>query len=315
MEKTNKLPLDGWRIAVLMGGPGSEREVSLRSGQAVEVALTEAGAKVHGVDVRDRHFDLPPEIDLAFNVIHGTFGEDGELQRILERRGVPYTGAGVESSRVAFDKVASKQHFVEAGVPTPDYELINLRAGMRPGFELPFVVKPPREGSSVGVHLVRAPEQLEPALAEVREYADEILVEQLVEGRELTVGVLGDQALPVIWIQTREGFYDFRNKYPWMGGGGGTEYHVPAPLSPDVTKQVQQVALQAMTALGVEVYGRVDIILDNDNSPSVLEINTIPGMTESSLLPKAAAAVGISFPALCAEIANLSRNIERRKET
>lgn len=311
-KKTEEVqPLHGLRVAVLMGGPGSEREVSLRSGAEVETALKDAGAEVVPVDIQSVNFTLPEGIDIGFNVVHGTFGEDGELQRAMEKRGVPYTGAGVESSRTAFDKVASKQHFVEAGVPTPDYELINLRAGMRPGMDLPYVVKPPREGSSVGVHLVRREAEVEPALNDARSYADEILVEKLVEGKELTVGILGDTALPIIEICPREGFYDFRNKYPWMGGGGGTEYLVPAPLDEEVTARIQETALQAYRALGVEIYCRVDLIWTADQKPFVLEINTIPGMTESSLLPKAAAAAGISFSKLCAEIVRLSMELPR----
>lgn len=292
--------LENLHMLVLMGGPGSECAVSRRSGGAVAGALRGGGYRVSELDVEGPDFVLPPDAGLCFNMIHGTFGEDGGLQAVLDARGVPYTGEGEAGSRLAFDKLASKRAFDAAGVPTPRWEV--LPPGRRPTLPLPLVVKAPREGSSVGVHLVRAPGELEAALADCAALDHEILVEELIEGRELTVGVVGDRALPVVEIQPHEGFYDYANKYT----KGASDYFCPAPLDDASTRRVQEVGLAAHRALGLEVYSRVDILLRADGSPFVLETNTIPGMTETSLLPKAAEAVGTSFLALCEEIARLS---------
>lgn len=287
-------------LAVLMGGPGSEREVSLRSGAAVARAFRGAGYRVSEVDVRGPEFELPPGTDLCINMIHGTFGEDGRIQSILDRRGIAYTGEGEAGSRIAFDKLASKKLFVAAGVPTPRWEVLAPKS--KPTLPLPVVVKAPREGSSVGVHLVREAGQLEAALADCANLDREILVEELVEGRELTVGVVGDRALAVVEIRPHAGFYDYAHKYT----KGASEYFCPAPLDEATTRRVQETALAAHRALGLQVYSRVDILLRADGKPFVLETNTIPGMTETSLLPKAAAAVGVDFLALCEEIARIS---------
>jgi D-alanine-D-alanine ligase len=297
-------------IAVLMGGPGSEREVSLASGRAVLKALQGAGERAVGVEVTGREIVLPAGTVLAFNVIHGTFGEDGELQAKLEALGVAYTGAGVASSRLAFDKCASKERFIAAGVPTPRSETVDVAAGLRlPAMSVPLVVKPPCEGSSVGVHIVMDASGIEAAMRDAARYGSQVLVEQFIAGKELTVGILADAALPVIHIAPRGGFYDMNNKYPWMGGGGGTDYHCPADLDEETTRRVQEAALAAHRALGVEVYSRVDVLLDSSGAPYVLEVNTIPGMTESSLLPKAAAAAGYEFARLCQVIAELSKEV------
>lgn len=298
-------------IAVLMGGPGSERNVSLASGEAVVEALRGQGCRAEPVVVDGPGFALPAGTGLAFNVIHGTFGEDGALQELLETRGVPYTGAGAASSRLAFDKLASKQRFLAAGVPTPASEQLDCTHGPAlPRLPPPFVVKPPREGSSVGVHIVHDQTAAAAAIADACRFGPAVLVEQFVDGLELTVGILDDQPLPVVHIAPRSGFYDLNNKYPWMGGGGGTDYYCPADLDPATTTRVQQAALAAHRALGIEVYSRVDVLLDRDGRPFVLEANTIPGMTASSLLPKAAAAAGIPFGPLCLRIAE--RSLELR---
>lgn len=292
--------LKSLHLAVLMGGPGSEREVSLRSGAAVARALGQAGYRVTEIDVKGPEFVLPNDIGLCVLMMHGTFGEDGQIQTILDSRGIAYTGEGAVGSRVAFDKLASKERFAAAGVPTPRWEV--LAPGEKPSLPLPIVVKVPREGSSVGVHLVRAADQLEAALSDCAGLDREILVEELIEGRELTVGVVGDRAMPVVEIRPHEGFYDYAHKYT----KGASEYFCPAPLDEETTRLVQETALAAHRALGLQVYSRVDIILRADGAPFVLEANTIPGMTETSLLPKSAAAAGITFPALCEEIARLS---------
>lgn len=302
------------KIAVLQGGPGSEREVSLRSGASVIAGLRAAGAgEVVAVDVQDEHFELPPDIDLAFNMIHGTLGEDGRLQEILDARGVPFTGEGLAGSRLAFDKILSKERFVAHGVQTPAYE--TLRAGEKPAMALPYVVKAPRQGSSVGVYLCRTPEEAASALREVAQFGDDILVENLVTGAELTVGVLGTEALPIIMIRPKQGFYDYKNKYPWSNPAGAAEHFCPAPISQELTARIQALALAAHRALELEVYSRVDVLLTAGGEPYVLELNTIPGMTESSLLPEAARAAGIEMPQLLERIAELSlaryRNLPR----
>ena len=295
------------KIAVLMGGPGSERDVSLATGRGVSKALRSLGAEVVEVDVHDENFVLPKDVDLAFITIHGTFGEDGQLQEILEERGVPYTGDGVEASRAAFDKILSKEKFREHGVVTPEWEVIEV--GQRPTISVPLVVKPARQGSTVGVVIVQDAIELDSAMAEAAKYDRKLLIEKFVSGRELTIGVLGDQALPILEIIPKGGFYDFNNKYPFLNpqAGGGAEHVCPAKIDPNKTKQIQKQALHAFRALGLVVYGRVDVLLSDSGDPFVLEVNTIPGMTEASLLPEAAAAAGINYVDLCARIMALSR--------
>jgi D-alanine-D-alanine ligase len=289
----------GRRLVVLKGGPGAERDVSLRSGASVAASLRAAGALVTEIEVTGTDVGIPAGTELVFNLIHGTFGEDGTLQELLDSKGIPYTGEGAAESRTAFDKILTKRALVAAGVPTPRHEV--LGQGMTPTLPLPVVIKAPRQGSSVGVHLVHEASQVAPAISDCLTHGTEILVEELVEGRELTVGVLGEEVLPVVEIRPCEGFYDYRNKYT----KGATEYLVPAPLSPAETRAVQAAALGAVKALGLRVYSRVDVLLGADG-PTVLEINTIPGMTETSLLPKAAAAAGIDFATLCSRIGALS---------
>lgn len=301
------MSLDTKKIAVLMGGPGSERDVSLASGKAVLKALLGLGLNAEGVDITSTDIRLPEGADFAFNVIHGTFGEDGQLQAALENLGVPYTGAGVESSRKAFDKNLAKAAFAAAGVPTPKSEIIDVSNGVTlPSFPVPFVVKAPREGSSVGVHIVKDPAKAMAAMEDAAKYGNDILVEEYVSGYELTVTILDDQAYPIVHIIPPEGEYDFSSKYPWLSGGKGSQYVCPADIDEDAAKAVQAAAIAAHRSLGIEVYSRVDVLLDDAGRPFVLEANTIPGMTETSLLPKSAAAAGISFPELCRMIGELS---------
>lgn len=300
------------KIAVAMGGPGSEHKVSMATGQAVLKALLEEGCDAVELVIDSHEIVAPEGVGLVFNTIHGTFGEDGELQRQLEAQGVSYTGAGSVSSLLAFDKVASKHRFIEKGVPTPISETVDCSGGVQmPAMELPYVVKPPREGSSVGVHIARTEEEAKAAMADAAQYGDEVLVEQFVEGKELTVGIVDGEVFPIVHIAPRSGFYDISNKYPWMTGEGGTDYYCPAELGDELTKKVKDAALEAHLALGVEVYSRVDVLLDADGNPYVLEANTIPGMTESSLLPKAAKEAGYSFGKLCLKIAEVSLNTPR----
>lgn len=298
--------LNNQRIAVLKGGSGSERPVSLASAAGVAKALRGLDATVFEIDVTGPTFELPENLDIAFNIIHGTFGEDGQLQQILEDRGVTYTGEGVIGSQLAFDKIETKKKFLEKGIPTAPFEV--LKAGERPLMPLPYVVKAPKEGSSVGVYIIKTPEEIEPAFQDVARYTDTVLVEKFTAGSELTVGILGDQALPIIMICPKDGFYDFKNKYPFLNPkAAGADHLCPAPLDEKQTRLIQKIALQAHRALGLEVYSRVDFILTPDGEPFVLEINTIPGMTEASLLPEAAGVAGIAYGALCERIIEISR--------
>ena len=304
--------LKGAKIAVAMGGPGSEHDVSMASGKAVLKALTDAGYNAVELIVTDHAILVLEDVDVVFNTIHGTFGEDGDLQKLLDDQGVSYTGAGAISSELAFDKILSKKKFIAAGVPTPASEMVDCADGLiMPNMALPYVVKPPREGSSVGVHICRTFDEAKTAMEDAMKFSNDVLIEQLIEGKELTVGVLDGEVLPVVHIAPRSGFYDMSNKYPWMTGDGGTDYYCPAELSPEVTKLVQDAALAAHQSLGIEVYSRVDILLGENGDPYVLEANTIPGMTESSLLPKSAKAAGYEFAELCMKIIDLSMKTNR----
>ena len=291
-----------------MGGPSAEREVSLRTGAACVVALKGAGYEVSEVVVDDADFVLPENTDLAFIALHGTFGEDGQVQDILNGRGIPFTGADANTSRITIDKEKTKEKFREHGVPTPAGQLV--RAIGEITLPLPVFVKPNSQGSSVGSRAAKTHEELELAMADALKFDSEVIVEQLINGRELTVGVLGEQVLPVIEIHPLEGFYDYTNKYT----KGKTEYFCPADLPREITAQIQTYALAAHRSVGNAVYSRVDFLLEKDR-PYCLEINTIPGMTATSLLPKAAAAVGISFPELCKRIVDLSWEARQKERT
>src|SRR5436305_1547399 len=307
-QKGSALPK---KIAVLMGGPGSERDVSLATGQGVSRALRSLGAEVAEIDVRDENFQLPSDVDLAFLTIHGTFGEDGQLQRILEERGIAYTGERAAESELAFDKIRSKDAFRREGVTTPYWQVVTL--GQRPTIPIPFVIKAPRQGSTVGVYIIKNEREVDAAMADVSKYDQEVLVEKFIPGRELTIGILGDQALPVLEIIAKGGVYDFTNKYPFLnpGAGGGAEHVCPAKIPEEQTRAIQDLALRAHRALGLQVYSRVDILLPEDGEATVLEVNTIPGMTEASLLPEAAGVAGISYPELCRRIIELSERSRR----
>ncbi|MEO8043917.1 MAG: D-alanine--D-alanine ligase [Spartobacteria bacterium] len=308
------ITLAGKHIAVLKGGPGSERAVSLATGAGVAKALRSLGAEVTEVDVQGPDFVLPNDTELAFIALHGTFGEDGQVQQILEDRGVPYTGEDVEGSRLAFDKIESKKKFTRHAVATPTWEII--RAGEQPTLPIPYVIKAPRQGSTVGVYIVKEECAVATDLREAAKYDEELLIEQFIPGRELTIGVLGDLALPVLEIIPKSGFYDFNDKYPFLNpqGGGGAEHVCPAHIPGELTSKIQDLALLATRSLGLKVYSRVDVMLPAEGTPSVLEINTIPGMTETSLLPDAAAVAGITYPHLCLRIIELSLAARPPKE-
>src|SRR5438034_6095906 len=303
-QKGSALPK---KIAVLMGGPGYESDVSLATGRGVSKALRSLGPDVVDVDVRDEDFQLPKDVDLAFLTIHGTFGEDGTLQKILEDRGISYTGEGVEGSRSAFDKFLTKEKFRAHNVVTAEWEVIEV--GQRPKIPVPLVVKPPCQGSTVGVVIVKNESELDSAIKEAGKYDRKLLVEKFISGRELTIGILGDQALPILEIIPKGGFYDFTNKYPFLNpqAGGAAEHVCPAKIDPDKAKKIQELALQAFRTLSLVVYGRVHVLVSDSGDSFVLDVNTITGITEVSLLPEAASVGGIDYVDLCARIIALSR--------
>lgn len=292
-------------ITVLRGGPSAEREVSLRSGAAVARALAGLGHEVHEVDPTPGKLVLAPGTTVVFLALHGTYGEDGQVQSELEALGVPYTGCGVEASRISFDKVLTKERCRLAGVPTARSHVFHQAGEAFPaGWVPPVVLKPVRQGSSVGLEFVDSVDAFPAALAASIRHGSEVLMEERVIGRETTVGILEGRALPVVEVRPRQGSYDYRNKYT----AGATEYFCPADFSPAVTAAIQKAALGAFEAVNGRDYARVDVMVRADGSPVVLEVNTLPGMTETSLLPKAAAAAGMDFAQLCERLAMLALN-------
>jgi len=294
-------------VAVLMGGPSAEREVSLKSGAAAVEVLCAAGLRVSPLDVHGPDFDLPACVDVAFLALHGTFGEDGQIQRLLELRGVPYTGSGAEASERAFDKAAAKEAFAAAGVPTPRHVVVERDVRPMATMKPPVVVKPARQGSSYGVTKVTDPAKLEEAIVQAWHYDQKLLVEQFVAGRELTVGIFEGRPLPVVEIRTHGKLFDNKLKY-----NGKTEELAPAPLDALTAERVQQAALRAHESLGCRDYSRVDVILGENGELFVLEVNTLPGLTAQSLLPKAARAAGIGMEDLCVRLVGMA--LERRAE-
>ncbi|HTL54828.1 MAG TPA: D-alanine--D-alanine ligase [Candidatus Limnocylindrales bacterium] len=290
------------RITVMLGGPSAEREVSLRSGAAVAQALRSLGHDVFELDPQPEGWDLPA-CDVVFLALHGTYGEDGTVQRKLEELGMPYTGCDSEASAVAFDKFITKERCVAAGVPTARFLLIDSVSASWPmGWNPPIVLKPVRQGSSVGLHFVERVSDWSPALLESMRYDSQVLMEEKIIGRETTVGILAGQPLPVVEVRPRTGVYDYRSKYT----SGATEYLCPAPFDEATTQRIQAAGLGAFQAVGGRDYGRIDIMVRADGEPVVLEVNTLPGMTETSLLPKAAAAAGIGYAELCQRMVDLA---------
>lgn len=295
--------LKGKKVGVLFGGLSAEREVSLRSGAAVAGALRQLGYDVVEIDVgRDLPARLVAEkVDVAFLAVHGRYGEDGSLQGLLECMFIPYTGSGVLASALAMDKVHSKETFTAHGIPTPPYRTFKDAESARAGldalpFPLPVVVKPSREGSSVGVHVCKTREEYFAAVDDAARFAGVILVEQFIKGREVQGGVLDDEALGVIEVRAAREFYDYEAKYK---EGSGTQYLFPAPLPPEQYARVNEVCLGAHRALGCAGGTRSDVIVTESGGVFLLETNTLPGMTATSLLPKIAAGRGIDFPSLC----------------
>jgi D-alanine-D-alanine ligase len=290
-------------ITVMLGGPSAEREVSLRSGQAVAKALRARGHRVDEVDPKEPAWTLPADTQVVFLALHGTYGEDGTVQRRLDELGIPYTGCDAESSRVAFDKTLTKKKCISAGVPTARFEVFDsAAAGWPAGWEPPVVLKPVRQGSSVGLQFVERESDWKKALGEALQYDSEVLMEEKIAGRETTVGILDGQPLPVVEVRPRTGGYDYHNKYT----SGATEYLCPAPFDEATTRRIQTAAMGAFKAVGGRDYSRVDVMVRADGEPVVLEVNTLPGMTELSLLPKAAAAAGIDYGGLCQRMVDLA---------
>lgn len=294
--------------AVLMGGPSSEREVSLRSGHSVAEALRSAGLPVAEVEVgRDGTFDLPAETQVAFVALHGQFGEDGQIQAILEARGIPHTGSSPAASANAFDKSRSKPILAAAGVPTAPYQLLRRGAPAARELPLPLVVKPTRQGSSVGVSRVFREEDWALALSAAFAYDETILAETFIPGRELTVPVIAGDPMPVVEIVAPNDNYDYDTKYS-EDPATAAKHLIPAPLDEATTARAQSAALAAYRALGITGMGRVDMRLRPDGALFVLELNNIPGLTPVSLVPDAARAVGWTFPDLCLRILSQARN-------
>lgn len=315
-------------VVVLMGGVSPEREISLRSGNAVAKALTDAGFVVSCIDVKDEKIEelRHGKTDVAFIALHGHFGEDGGVQQLLESKGILYTGSGVNASKLAMDKLATKKCFIEAGLKTPDYitvtefqELIEIEHEvLRLG--LPVVLKPTRNGSSIGISIVKDIKSIRQGLEKAFEFGYEVIMEKYIKGREFTIGILDDKALPIIEIRSAMEFFNYDAKYK----DNRTEYlivettvndatdvtgnfsHTLGFLSSSLYEEAQELALHAHRVLGCKGFSRVDMLLDERNNLYLLEVNTIPGFTEKSLLPKAAKAAGISFPSLCERIVDLA---------
>ncbi len=313
MPKSSNLDiLNGLSIGVLYGGPSSEREVSIESGENAAKALSAAGHQVHRV-LLDGTFNVRDArslgIDVALLALHGEFGEDGKIQSILEEADIPYTGSGIDASSRAFDKVLAKQAFERHNVRTPAWMSVDVPpAAVEMTVEKlsditpPVVIKPATGGSSLGVSIVKERDQIAGALRKAVEYGDCILIERFIKGRELTVGVVGEEALPVAELKVAGEFYDFSAKY----SDERTRIICPAELDPETAARIRALGLAAHRALGCRDVSRTDIMLDERGVPWVLEVNTLPGMTSHSLLPRAASAVGISFAELCEGLLRLT---------
>ena len=296
------------KIGVISGGISSEREISLLTGKNIYRSLLESGYNALFIDLKDDFYSKLKEINLAFLAIHGRYGEDGTVQGLLELMKVPYTGPGVLASAIAINKIMSKKILIYENIPTPEYIGLNSASGedlkkmvsvIEKKFDYPIVVKPNSEGSTIGVNIVQKKDQLKHAVEEAVKYDNKILVEEYIKGRELTVSIIGREpvALPIIEIKPKSGFYDYKSKYT----KNMTRYIVPAELDKKVANRVSEMALKCHRVLECSGISRVDFILDDTGNAYVFELNTMPGMTATSLVPKAAKAAGIDF-ALLVEI-------------
>ncbi len=286
------------RVAVMMGGLSREREISLKTGKAIQKALTEKGYTVIPIDVGNDIAEklVKEKIEWAFLALHGRFGEDGTIQGMLELMRIPYTGSGVLASALAMHKIMTKKFFLCEKIPTPRFEVfhreeITKDLPKKNSLPLPAVVKPAREGSTIGISIVQKDEELGPALKKAGEYDEEILVEEFMKGKEITVGILEDIPLPIIEIVPKSGFYDYHSKYT----KGETQYILPARIPREKYLYAQEISLKAFQTLGCSGIARIDLMTDENENPYVIDVNTMPGMTETSLLPKAASYAGIPF--------------------
>lgn len=304
---TARSPESFGKVGVLLGGRSAEREVSLKSGTMVLGALLSRGIDAHPFDPRDRELDalIAERFDRVFITLHGRYGEDGTIQGALELLGIPYTGAGVMASALAMDKWRTKLVWQATGIPTPRYELLDARsdfAAVAERLGLPIMVKPVNEGSSIGMTKVRKAPDLAEAYVLAAKYDRLILAEQFIDGDELTVGVLGDDALPAIRLETPRDFYDYEAKYI----ADDTRYILPCGLPEAAERRIARDSLRAFDTIGCRGWGRVDLMVDRDGAPYFLEVNTSPGMTDHSLVPMAARHAGISFDELCVRILALA---------
>ncbi|MBC7333518.1 MAG: D-alanine--D-alanine ligase [Actinobacteria bacterium] len=300
-------------IGVIAGGLSSEREISLKTGEEIYKSLLRLGYRAVFIDFKDKFCERLRSIDLAFLALHGKYGEDGTVQGLLELLGIPYTGSGVLSSAMAMDKIISKKIFERENIPTPEYIPLSsgdevdfywLKVRVQKELSYPAVVKPSREGSTIGISIVHNDSELEKGVRLAFTYDSKVLIERFISGKLLTVSILGDKpvALPVIEIRPKSGFYDYTSKYTV----GSTDYIVPAPLDDSLSEHIKSLALRAHKSLDCFGISRVDLILDENNNPYILEVNTMPGMTSTSLVPKAAKAAGIDFDLLVEIILNFS---------
>ena len=301
------------KVGVLFGGRSAERDVSIMSGTGVLNALISRGVDAHPFDPGTQSLaELAAQnFDRVFIALHGRYGEDGSLQGALEQLGIPYTGSGVMASSVGMDKITTKKIWIMHGVPTPKYASIDGSTDLDKvvaDIGLPLIVKPPLEGSTIGITKVNKAEEFKAAVELAAGFDEVVLAEEFVTGREFTVAVLGTgaqaRALPIVEIVAPEGNYDYQNKY----FTDDTQYHCPADLPAALTEEIQRHAVNAYRALGCEGWGRVDVLVrESDMRPFLLEVNTSPGMTGHSLVPMAARAVGISYEDLCVEILRSAR--------
>ena len=285
------------KIGLLLGGRSSEREVSLKSGAAVKEALRRKGYKVVAIDPAERLVEtlVQERIDVAFIVLHGKWGEDGSIQGLLEMMAIPYTGSGVLGSANAMDKITMKYILTAMGIATPAYKV--AIQGESVEFPMPYVVKPANEGSTIGISIVREEKERKEALETAFRYDRKVLVEQFVAGQEITVAVVNGRAMPIVEVRPESGFYDFEAKYT----KGKTRYIVPAPMSKEAEEAATDAALKVYHAFDLSGSARIDMLVDGQ-TPSVIDINTSPGMTETSLVPKAWAELGGTFDDLVEEI-------------
>jgi len=301
-------------IGVLMGGYSSEREISLRSGQAVADALSEEGHRVVVLDITSedgakiiQQIQAVP-LDVAFIALHGRLGEDGTIQGILEKLGIPYTGSGVRASQIAFNKILTQKALQSAGLPVPEHycitdgRTVDFKAVWAHIKSTPLVVKAACEGSSIGVHIVRHPSEWEPAYKNALSYGPQIIAEQFIKGREFTAGIFDHQALPLVEIVPKTNFFSFSAKYQ----KGATQYICPADIPEALTRKIKELSLNAYDVLGCSGFARVDLRVDDKQQPYILEVNTIPGFTGTSLFPKAAREAGYSFVQVCEKLLSLA---------